>query len=228
MRAARASSVFYREGDTSWVSEEVHCCGCSAFRCQSSCCWRCSGITELMSDLGPNRSGAHPAMRPANAPGIGGDLRSGDADRKCRPSLHRYAAHLRQGRNLGNALDGKGAADDCGDFRALCGAHDLLPLHHACEAGSGGRPVAVLFPALENCDPTGAGGGQLDLVPELARYVPPAAIIDKGTYSAFFRSPLANLLVEEAGRAPSSSPGRRPTSACCRRCWMRSISASAS
>ena len=41
------------------------------------------------------------------------------------------------------------------------------------------------------------GGEQLDLVPELARYVPPAAIVDKGTYSAFFRSPLANLLVEK-------------------------------
>jgi nicotinamidase-related amidase len=60
--------------------------------------------------------------------------------------------------------------------------------------------VAVLFPALENCDPTVAGWGQLDLVPELARYVPPAAIIDKGTYSAFFRSPLANLLVEKQVR----------------------------
>ena len=41
------------------------------------------------------------------------------------------------------------------------------------------------------------GGEQLDLVPELARYVPPAAIIDKGTYSAFFRSPRAKLLVEK-------------------------------
>lgn len=41
------------------------------------------------------------------------------------------------------------------------------------------------------------GGEQLDLVPELARYVPPAAIVDKSTYSAFFRSPLANLLVEK-------------------------------
>jgi nicotinamidase-related amidase len=41
------------------------------------------------------------------------------------------------------------------------------------------------------------GGEQLDLVPELARYVPPAATIDKGTYSAFFRSALANLLIEK-------------------------------
>lgn len=38
------------------------------------------------------------------------------------------------------------------------------------------------------------GASQLELVPELARYVPPATIIDKPTYSAFFRSPLAGFL----------------------------------
>ena len=37
---------------------------------------------------------------------------------------------------------------------------------------------------------------QLDLVPELARYAPPAVIIDKPAYSAFFRSPLADFLSE--------------------------------
>jgi len=37
---------------------------------------------------------------------------------------------------------------------------------------------------------------QLDLVPELARYVPPAAVVDKPAYSAFFGSPLAGFLVE--------------------------------
>ena len=37
---------------------------------------------------------------------------------------------------------------------------------------------------------------QLELVPELARCVPPAAVIDKPAYSAFFRSPLAGLLLE--------------------------------
>jgi nicotinamidase-related amidase len=37
---------------------------------------------------------------------------------------------------------------------------------------------------------------QLDLVPELARFVPPATVIDKPAYSAFFGSPLANFLVE--------------------------------
>ena len=30
---------------------------------------------------------------------------------------------------------------------------------------------------------------QLDLVPELARFAPPATVVDKPTYSAFFRSP---------------------------------------
>ena len=41
-----------------------------------------------------------------------------------------------------------------------------------------------------------SGGTQLDLVPELARYAPPAMVIDKSTYSAFFRSPLARLLLD--------------------------------
>lgn len=42
----------------------------------------------------------------------------------------------------------------------------------------------------------GPGGAQLGLVPELARFVPPAAIVDRSTYSAFFGSPLANFLME--------------------------------
>jgi len=37
---------------------------------------------------------------------------------------------------------------------------------------------------------------ELDLVPALARYVPPATVIDKPTYSAFFRSPLAEFLLQ--------------------------------
>lgn len=36
----------------------------------------------------------------------------------------------------------------------------------------------------------------LDLVPELARYVPPALVVDKPAYSAFFGSSLGPLLVE--------------------------------
>jgi nicotinamidase-related amidase len=37
---------------------------------------------------------------------------------------------------------------------------------------------------------------QLDLVPALARYAPPAAIIDKPAYSAFHRSALGDFLTE--------------------------------
>ena len=37
----------------------------------------------------------------------------------------------------------------------------------------------------------------LDLVPALARYVPPAGIIDKPAYSAFSNSSLAGLLIEK-------------------------------
>jgi nicotinamidase-related amidase len=40
------------------------------------------------------------------------------------------------------------------------------------------------------------GAEQLDLVPELAKFAPPAAIINKPTYSGFFRSPLAHYLIE--------------------------------
>jgi nicotinamidase-related amidase len=41
---------------------------------------------------------------------------------------------------------------------------------------------------------------ELDLVPELARLIPPATIVDKSTYSAFFRSPLAEWLRERRVR----------------------------
>jgi nicotinamidase-related amidase len=38
---------------------------------------------------------------------------------------------------------------------------------------------------------------QLELVPELARFVPPATVIDKPAYSAFYRSPLADFLQQK-------------------------------
>lgn len=41
------------------------------------------------------------------------------------------------------------------------------------------------------------GSCELDLVPSLSRYAPPALIVDKPAYSAFFGSGLANLLVEK-------------------------------
>jgi nicotinamidase-related amidase len=37
---------------------------------------------------------------------------------------------------------------------------------------------------------------ELDLVPALQRFVPPARVIDKPAYSAFFESPLASFLAE--------------------------------
>jgi nicotinamidase-related amidase len=37
----------------------------------------------------------------------------------------------------------------------------------------------------------------LELVPELARFAPPAVLVDKPAYSAFFRSPLTKLLLEK-------------------------------
>jgi nicotinamidase-related amidase len=41
---------------------------------------------------------------------------------------------------------------------------------------------------------------QLDLVGELARYVPPANVVDKPAYSAFYRSALASFLLERGVR----------------------------
>lgn len=41
---------------------------------------------------------------------------------------------------------------------------------------------------------------QLDLVEELARYVPPATVVEKPAYSAFYRSALSNFLLERGVR----------------------------
>jgi nicotinamidase-related amidase len=57
----------------------------------------------------------------------------------------------------------------------------------------------------------------LDLVPALARYVPPVRITDKPAYSAFSNPALASLLIEKGASARSSSPARRRMSACYRR-----------
>jgi nicotinamidase-related amidase len=40
-------------------------------------------------------------------------------------------------------------------------------------------------------------GGELDLVPALARYAPPALVIDKPAYSAFFQSRLYDVLISK-------------------------------
>jgi len=44
------------------------------------------------------------------------------------------------------------------------------------------------------------GAAQLELVPELLRFVPPATVVDKPAYSAFFGSSLGNFLLEKAVR----------------------------
>jgi nicotinamidase-related amidase len=44
------------------------------------------------------------------------------------------------------------------------------------------------------------GAAQLDLVSELSRFVPPARIVDKPAYSAFFRSPLLEFFCERQVR----------------------------
>jgi nicotinamidase-related amidase len=41
---------------------------------------------------------------------------------------------------------------------------------------------------------------ELELVPELARFAPPAIVVDKPAYSAFFRSSLAKFLIESGIR----------------------------
>jgi nicotinamidase-related amidase len=56
------------------------------------------------------------------------------------------------------------------------------------------------FERWKNATRQSLGGTQLDLVPQLARYVPPATVLDKSTYSAFFRSQLGRLLVEKQVR----------------------------
>ena len=40
-------------------------------------------------------------------------------------------------------------------------------------------------------------GNDLDLIPSLARYVPPALVVDKPGYSAFMQSKLYDLLVQK-------------------------------
>lgn len=50
-------------------------------------------------------------------------------------------------------------------------------------------------PISKNRDAAVAGASQLG--PSLPGYVPPATVVDKSTYSAFFRSPLAVSLREE-------------------------------
>jgi nicotinamidase-related amidase len=117
-----------------------------------------------------------------------------EADRERRSSLRRHEAHFRQRRRLGNAVDGASASDHRRHRLVLRRADGVLSLHHADLAGAGGRPMAAYFERWRRATREMLEVSQLDLIPPLARLVPPATIIDKSTYSAFFRSELAGWL----------------------------------
>ena len=67
----------------------------------------------------------------------------------------------------------------------------------------------------------------LELVPELQELVPPAVIFDKRVYSPFHDGRLSPYL-RRGGSTASSSRVPKQTSASWRRCWPRSIMATAS
>ena len=68
------------------------------------------------------------------------------------------------------------------------------------------------------------GPEMIGLVPELAKFAPPARLLDKHVYSPWTGS---DLHQQAQGSIPSSSPAAKPMSACWRPCWARSTGASA-
>ena len=71
------------------------------------------------------------------------------------------------------------------------------------------------------------GAEMIGLVPDLAKFVPPARTFDKNVYSPWTGSDLHEQL-RSAGITPSASPAAKPMSACSRPCWAQSTGASAS
>lgn len=69
----------------------------------------------------------------------------------------------------------------------------ITPLHAGDRPGRWRRYFTKWESATRNRLPA----GQLDLVPALARFAPPASVIDKPGYSAFVGSPLAAFLNEK-------------------------------
>jgi nicotinamidase-related amidase len=92
-------------------------------------------------------------------------------------------------------VDGAGAADYCRDRRPLARANRLHTLRHPSLA-AGRAQWQAYFRRWERATRNVLAPEQLDLVPELARYVPPAVVVDKPAYSAFFGSPLPGFLLE--------------------------------
>jgi nicotinamidase-related amidase len=70
----------------------------------------------------------------------------------------------------------------------------ITPVHAADRPGRWQR----YFTKWESATRSRLPAGQLDLVPALARFAPPAAVIDKPGYSAFVGSSLASFLTEKA------------------------------
>jgi nicotinamidase-related amidase len=69
----------------------------------------------------------------------------------------------------------------------------ITPLHAADRPGRWQR----YFTKWERATRSRLPAGQLDLVPALARFAPPAEVIDKPGYSAFVGSSLASFLAEK-------------------------------
>ena len=69
----------------------------------------------------------------------------------------------------------------------------ITPLHAGDRPGRWRR----YFTKWESATRSRLPAGQLDLVPALARFAPPASVIDKPGYSAFVGSPLAAFLGEK-------------------------------
>jgi nicotinamidase-related amidase len=70
----------------------------------------------------------------------------------------------------------------------------ITPVHAADRPGRWQR----YFTKWESATRSRLPAGQLDLVPALARFAPPAAVIDKPGYSAFVGSSLASFLTDKA------------------------------
>jgi nicotinamidase-related amidase len=120
------------------------------------------------------------------------------ADFKCSPSVHRYAKSVRTGRNLGDALDGTGAAGHCRNSGAQSSANGFHPLHNTSksrrQAGRWQRYFSKWECATRSC----LSSSQLEIVLPLSRLIPPATVIDKPAYSAFAESGLTAFLRDKS------------------------------
>ena len=95
---------------------------------------------------------------------------------------------------MGHALDGARAAGRHGHRRTVSPAHRVYPLYHAAAArGYAGHLAALLWSWRETTRDRSTPA-LLELMPALARLTPPATVIDKTRYSAFFEPQLLQHL----------------------------------